>query len=234
LFKSKVSWITLALSLVSILSASIFQAHAFFCPDYKQIQITLKSPGELRVIDSRGQVTGLINGTAVSEIPASDYFNNSITIFVPIDSYFYEVVGTAEGLYDLEVTAVTREGNITFAAIGIPTSTNVVHLYTIDWPALFRSEEGVTVQVDLDGDNVFERSLAADLELTSDEFMLTTKTIDLNKDGTVNILDISIVAIAFGTKEGEDYYNVLADLDKNNEVNILDVSIVAMDYGKTV
>jgi hypothetical protein len=233
LLKSEVSWITLALSLVSILSASIFQAHAFFCPDYKQIQTTLKSPGELRVIDSRGQVTGLINGTAVNEIPASEYFNDSITIFVPIDSYFYKVVGAAEGLYDLEVTAVTREGNITFAAIGIPTSTNVVHLYTIDWPALLRNEGGVTVQIDSDGDHVFERSLAADIELTSDEFMLTTETIDLDKDGTVNILDISMVAFAFGFQEGDEYYNVLADLDENGEVNILDISIVAMDYGKT-
>jgi len=42
------------------------------------------------------------------------------------------------------------------------------------------------------------------------------------------------VALAFGTKEGDEYYNVLADFDENNEVNILDISMVAMDYGKTV
>ena len=57
---------------------------------------------------------------------------------------------------------------------------------------------------------------------------------DLNIDGTVNILDIAFVAIAFGSKEGDDNYNVLADLDENGEVIILDISIVAMDYGKTV
>ena len=56
---------------------------------------------------------------------------------------------------------------------------------------------------------------------------------DLNSDGTVNILDIGIVAMAFGTEEGDENYNVLADLDENEEVNILDLSIVAMDYGKT-
>lgn len=234
MFKGGVSWIVLALLLVSITLASIFQALAFYCPDTKQIQTTLKSPGELRVIDSKGQVTGLVNGTVVSEIPASDYFNNSITIFLPIDSYFYEVVGTAEGLYDLEVTAVTRDGNITFAAIGIPTSTNVVHLYTIDWVALFRSEEGVAVQIDSDGDDVFERSLTADLELTSDEFMLTTRTTDLNKDGTVNILDIFTIAKKFGAKEGDVNYDPIADLDGNREINIVDLYAVAKDYGKTV
>ena len=52
--------------------------------------------------------------------------------------------------------------------------------------------------------------------------------------GIINILDVSIVAMAFGTKEGDEYYNVLADFDENSEVNIIDVSIVAMDYGKTV
>jgi len=59
-------------------------------------------------------------------------------------------------------------------------------------------------------------------------------TIDLNGDGTVNILDISIVALAFGTKEGDTNYDPIADLDNNKEINIIDVSIVAMDYGKTV
>ena len=57
--------------------------------------------------------------------------------------------------------------------------------------------------------------------------------IDLNKDGTVNIVDISIVAIAFGTKPGDGNWNPKADLDKNEEVNIIDISMVAMDYGKS-
>jgi len=40
--------------------------------------------------------------------------------------------------------------------------------------------------------------------------------------------------MAFGSKEGDENYNVLADLDENGEVNIIDVSMVAMDYGKKV
>ncbi len=57
---------------------------------------------------------------------------------------------------------------------------------------------------------------------------------DLNNDGTINILDISIVALAFGTKPGEDNWNEIADLNNDQIINILDISTIAMDFGKTV
>jgi hypothetical protein len=57
---------------------------------------------------------------------------------------------------------------------------------------------------------------------------------DLNKDGSVNILDIFIIAKAFGSKPGDPNWNAVADLNKDNVTNILDVFAVARDYGKTV
>ncbi len=57
---------------------------------------------------------------------------------------------------------------------------------------------------------------------------------DLNKDGVVNILDITVVARAFGAKPGDNNWNAIADLDGNGEINILDITKVAKDYGKTV
>ena len=62
------------------------------------------------------------------------------------------------------------------------------------------------------------------------EFLST----DLNQDGIVDIIDLSTVAYAFGTEEGDENYSALADLDKNGKVNVVDLSIVAMDYGKTM
>jgi hypothetical protein len=66
---------------------------------------------------------------------------------------------------------------------------------------------------------------------------------DLNKDGTVNILDIAIVAKAFGS-HGPDIpnpgdppsknWNATADMDKNGWINIIDIATVARDYGKTI
>jgi hypothetical protein len=56
---------------------------------------------------------------------------------------------------------------------------------------------------------------------------------DLNKDGSVNILDIFIVAQAFGSKPGDTNWNVVADLNKDETINILDIFAVAWEFGKT-
>jgi PKD repeat protein len=57
---------------------------------------------------------------------------------------------------------------------------------------------------------------------------------DLNKDGTINILDIFIVANAFGSKPEDPNWNAVADLNKDGTVNILDIFAVAWDFGKTI
>ncbi|MEM3731756.1 MAG: PKD domain-containing protein [Candidatus Bathyarchaeia archaeon] len=68
----------------------------------------------------------------------------------------------------------------------------------------------------------------------------TTKTItvyhrtDLNKDGAVNIVDLSIAAIAYQTKPEYPKWNATADINKDEIINILDLSIIAKDYGKTI
>jgi len=57
---------------------------------------------------------------------------------------------------------------------------------------------------------------------------------DINRDKTVNILDIATVAIAFGTREGDPDWNEMADLDGNDEINILDIAMVAINFGKSI
>mgnify|MGYP001149041463 CR=1 FL=1 len=65
---------------------------------------------------------------------------------------------------------------------------------------------------------------------------------DLNFDGSVNILDIARVALAFGTIILEDntytypwpeLWDFRCDVDHNGKINILDIARVAVDYGKT-
>jgi hypothetical protein len=56
---------------------------------------------------------------------------------------------------------------------------------------------------------------------------------DLNGDGVINIIDIAIVARAFGTKPGDPNWNEVADLNKDGWINIIDIATVARDFGKT-
>ena len=136
------------------------------------IAAELGSAGELRVYDPQNRVTGLVSGEEKNEIPYSTYYENIVVILASVDSYKYEIVGTGEGSYSLTVISVTEQETATFNATDIPTSANAIHQYTVDWAALSLGEGGVAVQVDSDGDGVFERTFASDSELGNDEFVL--------------------------------------------------------------
>jgi parallel beta-helix repeat protein len=130
------------------------------------------SPGELRIYDSKGHVTGLVNGEIKEEILGSAYANGTILILFPNETYRYEVIGIDDGTYKLLIISVEDVDATTFTATEIPTSSNAIHQYTIDWSALSRSEEGVTAQIDSNGDGTFEKTFTSGSELTRDEFML--------------------------------------------------------------
>lgn len=71
--------------------------------DYKKVEL------EMRVYDSQGRVTGLVNGEGKLEIPRSsyhtgyfvgpEYFPQEVLIFKPEDSYIYEFFCTKKGSY---------------------------------------------------------------------------------------------------------------------------------------
>jgi len=132
------------------------------------------SPVELRVYDSKGKITGVVNGTVRHEISRSFYKNGTITILFPSDPYTCEVTGKEEGTYGLEVSYVEAWNITTFNATNIPISTNATHQYTISWDVLSTGQEGVTVQVDTDGDGVFEHTFTSDSELTQQEYIIGT------------------------------------------------------------
>ena len=54
---------------------------------------------------------------------------------------------------------------------------------------------------------------------------------DVDNSQNVNILDIVILAIAFGTQPGDPNWNTDVDLDNNGIINIMDILIVAVSFG---
>lgn len=65
---------------------------------------------------------------------------------------------------------------------------------------------------------------------TFDYFWLLT---DLDRNGEVNIRDITMVGMLFGCELGDPNWNPEVDLDDNNVIDIRDITKVAMDFGKT-
>lgn len=155
----------------------------------------LCSPGELRIYDSQGRVTGLVNGAERNEIPHSAYLENIVVILSPSDSYKYQVVGLSAGSYNLTTTNVIGGKATTFAATGISTSAKAVHQYTIDWDALSRGEKGVTIQIDSNGDGTFERSIAGSKEVTSAEFIPPTQELPFYIWIIAGVVAVSIVTV---------------------------------------
>jgi hypothetical protein len=141
--------------------------------------LKIKSPVNLRVYDSGGRMTGLVNGELITGIPFSSYETeeNIITFPFSYDSYLYKITGTETGSYGFEATFAENGTIITFAATDIPISTGTLHQYQIDWDKLSEGEKGIILQIDSEGDGIFERTVTADNDLTYDEFILQTETV---------------------------------------------------------
>jgi len=164
-------------------------AKKLICANNNRVILELGSPVEIRVCDSEGKITGLLNGELKEELLNSMYDeeNKFLTIFFPSEFYRYEIKGIEEGEYSLGNVSITNGALIDFGALNIPISTGAIHQYNIDWDKLLRGEAGVTLQIDVNGDGIFEKTVIADNDLTYDEFILQTETvIDFDPD-TLNL-----------------------------------------------
>ncbi|MCK4424830.1 hypothetical protein KAU93_04015, partial [Candidatus Bathyarchaeota archaeon] len=56
---------------------------------------------------------------------------------------------------------------------------------------------------------------------------------DVNGDGVVDIYDLSIVSVAYGTFEGQPGYDPDADINKDGLVDGRDLATVTINYGNT-
>ncbi|MCX6719307.1 MAG: choice-of-anchor D domain-containing protein [Candidatus Taylorbacteria bacterium] len=180
------------------------------------------SPIEIRVYDSQSRVTGLVKGEIKEDIPESIYDESHkiVIILSPTDVYRYEIVGTDNGEYGLEVTSIKEKESNTFTATDVPTSPNAVHEYSVDWNALSK-DKGVTINIDSNGDGKIDETVNSGVSFIG-------YNCDVNSDGVVNILDLVIVVKSFG----KDVNNAKADVNKDGIVDVLDLNIVGQHLGE--
>jgi WD40 repeat protein len=191
--------------------------------------VNLCSPGELQIYDSSGQITGLVNSNVTEVIPNSiyDMENKTAVIFFPSDTYRYEVIGTSEGTYGLDITSTKEGKTTTFNATDIPTSPGTVYQYTVDWNALSKGEKGVTVKVDSKGDGTFETTITADATLTGDDVKATCVKGDVNGDGSIKSNDaILALRISAGLMTPTSEQQCSADMNEDGNVKANDAILI--------
>jgi hypothetical protein len=62
--------------------------------------------------------------------------------------------------------------------------------------------------------------------------LVTWNRADLNADGKIDILDLSVFANAFASRPGHYRWNTNVDIDRNQMINIIDAAKIIRDFGK--
>lgn len=68
--------------------------------------------------------------------------------------------------------------------------------------------------------------------VVSNGFFSNFNPYDLNTDGKVDIRDVTIVALAFGSYPGHPRWNPIADLNSDDRVDIRDIALIAAHFGQ--
>lgn len=146
-----------------------------------QLCLQLHSPGDLSVVDSNGDRTGVFNGVSTENIDLSIFDANSKTGFVllPSSTYSYIVQGTDTGVYGLSIDQNNNSDTPTSVFTqNVQMVPNMVHKYTIDWTEVANNGNGVHIDVDKDGDGNYEYGF--DTSPTLNDTIAPTSSISLS------------------------------------------------------
>jgi hypothetical protein len=111
----------------------------------------------------------------------------------------------------------------------IPT-TNDVPLTLVNVTLLVR-EKGETL-IDLHDTSLLNSDGIPILHTAVDGYFSNFNPYDINQDGIVDITDIAIVALAFGSYPGHPRWNPDADVNDDGYVDIIDMTLVAQHFGE--
>jgi len=150
------------------------------------------SPGELRVIDKKGNITGLVDGEIVEDIPYSIYVPESETVYVfgnssaDVSDLKIQIVGAYEATYDLALSLSENDTEkAKFTADDILTNKQAIHQFGVDWGVLSEGGKGVTMEFDEDGIEGFERAVISDGSLSFPKAVLGRAKYEANEGAGV-------------------------------------------------
>jgi hypothetical protein len=92
-------------------------------------------------------------------------------------------------------------------------------------------ERGETV-IDLHDTSLLNSDCTSIVHMVVDGYFSNFNPYDINQDGIVDITDIAIVALAFGSYPGHERWNPDADVNDDGYVDIIDMTLVAQHFGE--
>jgi len=174
------------------------------------------SPVEVRIRNASGEMTGLVDGQVVRQLPGVDFEDNEFVVIGMDVALGFVVVGNGSGTYRMLLVSGRDTGSVSFQATMIPTRPGATHVYSLDWDALARGEKAVTLKIDQDGDGVFERTLQVGSDFTGDELKYTIRATAgaggaIAPSGAVAVIHGTDQTFTITPDEGHVIHDVLVD-----------------------
>jgi hypothetical protein len=143
-----------------------------------------------------------------------------------------------QGTYTESFTVTVTYENVTLAISGTVGTQAVTNLAAEDTIELLFSWNTTDVQPCVNYTIIAEASiLDGETDIADNTYVDGTVKVklpgDVNGDGVVDVLDLTIVSIAYGSFEGEPDYNPEADVNKDGLVDMRDLATVARNLGHT-
>lgn len=133
--------------------------------------VRLREPGELRVYDNEGRVTGLKGGTVYEEIPFTSYDEEKrkVKIACPEGVYTYRVSGVEKEEYSLAFySQAANKEELVFSDIPYSSSREhgreAVHSFSVDWDMFCWDKPGLLVNEGIPGSGVVDRTWRVSLQ----------------------------------------------------------------------
>jgi phage gp45-like len=143
---------------------------------------------------------------------------------------------TTAGSLAINTQSATISGSLQVTAVDTTSgATTFTKTYTISSLQML-SASGTLVARFLLNVAVLPYALSSDLTVqlqgtTSSASTTLTRQLDINGNGSVDVLDATVVANAFGSSIGSSKYTPLADFNGDGFISILDATVFASYFG---
>ncbi len=145
---------------------------------------------------------------------------------------FDGVTVKVSGTITVDTTAKTLSATLTLTAVNSTTGATIVsRTFTINLS--FGTMNSLKFVLNIPAVPLM-LAASCTVNVGSPAICMVSRTPDLNHNGTVDIIDASMLAFAFDSTPGTARWNPAADLDGNGQVDIIDASILAADFGAPV